>query len=113
MTNLPSWWNRDRERQNQRSRKQERQQAEQVGGKVQRGSGSSWRAPQDVKGPDYLDQLKYTDKRSYSIKVSEWKALVQDALNHGREPRMIVSFPQEGITVQITEVPDAGSVRRT
>ena len=102
---LPSWWNKDGQRQNSRSQKQERKRAKQIGGHTQPGSGSSWRRPQDVVAPDHVESLKYTDKDSFSIKVDDWEQLRADALRVGREPRMVVDFEKRKLRLVIVEEP--------
>lgn len=103
MAGLPEWFHKDRERQNTRSRKQERDYAQERQGKVQPGSGSSWRRPQDVQEEGFLTQLKFTDKDSFTIKASEWKAIRNDALRDGREPRLVIEFSKHGFTVAVSE----------
>jgi len=97
----PGWWDRPGKDNNARSKAQEQRHAREVGGGVQPGSGSSRRAPQDVKGPEYLDQLKTTMKASWRISAEEFLAIEKDALTHGREPRMIIEFAGTGLTVVI------------
>ena len=87
----------DKKKQNRRSQRQERKVAQDVGGRVQAGSGSSWRARGDVRTPDELLEVKYTDKASRSLKVSELKQIKHDALMAGKTPGMIVDFEQHGI----------------
>jgi hypothetical protein len=101
----PKWWDSKHKlkEQNRRSKKQEEKRAKQQGGKRQSGSGSSYRAPQDVRTPDYLEQLKYTDAVSFSIKVKEWLNLRRDALNTGRAPRMVIDFEKHGVRLIIIE----------
>ena len=103
MGSLPAWWGRDKQRQNTRSRKQERDYAEEKQGKVQAGSGSSWRRPQDVQEEGFLTQLKFTDKDSFALKASEWKQIREDALRDGREPKLVIEFSKHGITLAISE----------
>jgi hypothetical protein len=102
---LPAWFNDpgNRKKINERSARQERKRAEQVGGKVSAGSGSSYRSPQDVRSEGELEQLKFTDKDSFTIKVDEWKKIRDDALRFGREPRMVIDFEQHGIRMIIEE----------
>lgn len=101
---LPAWFHKDREKRNKRSGRQERQVAKDVGGKVQPGSGSSWRARQDVKGDDDLIQVKFTDKAAFLLKAAEWEQVRTDALKCGREPAMIVELTQTGRRLLITEI---------
>lgn len=101
----PAWWGGKaaRKRQNGRSRRQERKVARDLGGRVQAGSGSSWRARQDVKTDDEMVQVKYTDKDSFTLRAKEWEGIVADALKNGREPAMIVEFPHRHLRLRITE----------
>lgn len=96
---LPEWWTRDRESRNARSRRQETRHARATGGKVQAGSGSSWRAKQDVKSSDHLDQLKFTDRDSYRLTASELLTIEADALRDGRDGRLIIEFSNHDLTV--------------
>lgn len=100
---LPSWFEKDREKQNARSQAQERKRAKETGGRVSAGSGSSWRSPQDNRTDEHMEQIKYTDRASYSLKMSEWEAIREDALRFGREPRLLIDFEKHGIRLLITE----------
>lgn len=103
MSDLPEWFERSREERNDRSRQQERKRAEELGGRTSAGSGSSWRSPGDVRAEDVLEELKYTTKKSYSLKVSEWMDIKEKALRLGREPRMVIEFPESSLRLIITE----------
>lgn len=96
---LPKWMSSKAklQRQNRRSRNQERQRASEVGGRERAGSGSSWRAPQDVITATHLEQLKYTDHAVAVIKASELNKLDADATNAGKLPRLVVEFKRHGI----------------
>lgn len=101
MGNLPGWFDKNLEKQNTRSKAQERRIASQTGGRVQAGSGSSWRARQDVKTPGRLIQVKYTDKGSFSLTVKEIRQVQNDAALAGREAGFMVDFAQHGIRAVI------------
>lgn len=105
MSDQPAWMEKPQRlrRQNARSRAQERSIARDVGGRVQAGSGSSRRAPQDVTTDAEMYQIKYTDKDSYRLTSAEWERVRKDALTHGREPAMIVEFTKTGCRLKITE----------
>lgn len=105
MGDMPAWWDKDRQRQNTRSQKQEKDRAKEIGGVAQPGSGSSWRRPQDVVTADAMEQLKYTDKDSFTLKVSDWEQLAADALRAGKEPRMIVEMSKHNLRFLIIEEP--------
>lgn len=105
MTNLPPWWESSNKRKkiNERSRKQEADRANQIGGRVQPGSGCSPNAPQDVRSEDYLEQLKFTDSESYRLTVKEWMKLRSDSDRFGRSPRMVIDFSNHKIRLVITQ----------
>jgi hypothetical protein len=106
MGELPSWLNNSKDKlkkQNRRSNRQERARAREVGGRVQAGSGSSWRAAGDVKTEDFLEEMKWTDNKSYGLKVSEWNAIKRKAQSQGRQPRLVIEFPQEGLRLIVEE----------
>jgi hypothetical protein len=103
---LPGWLNNskvNKKKQNTRSARQERARAREVGGKVQPGSGSSWRASGDVKAVEYLEELKYTDAASFGLKVEDWNAIKRKAHIQGRVPRMLIEFPLEGLRLVVEE----------
>lgn len=107
---LPAWWSdkADKKRQNARSAAQERRRAADVGGKVQTGSGSSWRAQGDVRGVEYMDEMKFTDAKSYSLKILTWRKARKAAESQGREPRLIIDFPEAKLRLVVTEEPYPG-----
>jgi hypothetical protein len=89
---MPKWFSDEgapRKERNRRSKKQETGRAKEIGGRATAGSGSSYRAPQDVFNRDFLEQLKFTDKESFTIKLAEWEQLEADARRAGREPRWV------------------------
>lgn len=108
MSELPAWFGRDRQERNDRSRRQEERRAEQVGGRTTPGSGSSWRSPGDVRADDVLEELKYTDKGSYTLRIADWFSIKRKALKLGREPRMVIDFPHKQLRLVITEEPYDG-----
>lgn len=106
MGELPAWWS-DRgqkQRQNRRSRDKERKVAKEVGGRTVVGSGSSWRAPGDVKSDTHLLEHKYTDKSSFSLKLADLEQARSDAIKAGKEPAMIIEFASAGRRYLITEM---------
>lgn len=108
---LPAWWSgkAGKQQQNRRSARQERERAQQTGGHTQPGSGSSPRAPQDVITPlddqerGFTESVKYTDSAGYRITTNEWIKLRRDAHNSGREPRLVIDFPQRKLRLVVTE----------
>jgi hypothetical protein len=97
---LPEWFD-GRKQQNARSKKQENDRARQLGGRRQPGSGSSRRAPQDVKTDKLLEQVKYSDKDRITIKVADAIQTLNDALLFGREAGWCVDFENHGIRLII------------
>lgn len=104
---LPKWFENDKQTQNRRSRQQEKKLAKGSGGRVQAGSGSSWRAPQDIKTDEHLVQVKYTDKDSYPLKVLDLIQIATDAYRCGKTPVLIVDFParRKRAVIHIQEIP--------
>ena len=109
---LPAFFGKPGRDRNRRSQRQEAAHARKTGGRVQPGSGSSWRAPQDVRGPlldesGHMDQLKFTDKTTYVLNLHELMKIRKDALQAGREGRLFVEFAHgwghnRPLTVKIT-----------
>jgi hypothetical protein len=89
-------------RQNRSSARQERRHAARVGGRVQAGSGSSWRAKGDVKSEEFMDELKETDGKQYSLTVTAIRKIFRAAVQSGRTPRMIIDFKQHGVRAVVT-----------
>ena len=91
---LPAWMSGKAQKrtQNRRSARHERQVAREVGGKVQAGSGTSWRARGDVKTDTYLIEHKYTDKRSFSVTRKIINQVRQDAQRQGKDWCIIIHF---------------------
>src|SRR6476620_4479996 len=60
------------------SQRQERRQANKLGGSVNSGSGNGWIRKGDVRTDNELWELKITDAKSYSLKDAE----LQKNINH-------------------------------
>lgn len=104
MGSLPRWFDKPLQDQNRRSQQHERKLAKETGGRVTAGSGSSWRAPQDVKSDTHLIQHKYTDAKSFTINVErDWLPLVADAVRAGRDPALVINFDSHGKRIVVTE----------
>src|SRR5258707_46559 len=98
---LPKWYDHRREN-NRRSREQERDRARSTGGRTRSGSGSSWRQTQDVLTADGLEQLKFTQAKSFSLTASELRTIQEDAVRAGREPLLIIDFTRDKVRAVIT-----------
>jgi hypothetical protein len=105
-TDLPAWFTdkATKQRQNRRSSAQEKRVAKEVGGRQVVGSGSSWRAPGDVKSDTHLIEHKFTDAASFRLTVKDWRQARKDATVVGREPAMIIEFPEAGLRLVVTEM---------
>jgi hypothetical protein len=69
-----------------RSKLQERRISEDVGGRVQAGSGSSWRAKSDVRDIGKLRiEAKFTSKDTYALKLKDLLKIREEALIGGLE----------------------------
>jgi hypothetical protein len=101
---LPGWMSDKaaKQRQNRSSARQERRHAREVGGRVQAGSGSSWRAKGDVKSAEHMDELKETDGRSFSLTMLVIRKIMRAGEQSGREPRLIVDFKAYGVRAVVT-----------
>lgn len=76
-----------------KSRQQEQRAATRMGGRVTSGSGNGWITKNDVKTEDMSIEVKYTDKKSYSLKYADLKKAERNALLDGaREFAFIVGF---------------------
>ncbi len=106
---LPSWWSdtADRKKQNRTSAAQERSIAQKVKGKVQPGSGSSWRAPGDIRTDKYLIETKYTKHDSFSLTKNLWKDIKAKAYQQGKEPVLVIElnykYPHTSTRLIVTE----------
>lgn len=112
---MPTWFGGRRQKQNKRSQKQEKKRAEELGGKTQAGSGSSWRAPQDIKANGILEQLKFTDKPTATVDVRHLRQLLDDAERAGRAPQYTIDFERYGIRLvgAVVTIPGAARKKRT
>lgn len=76
-----------------KSRRQEQRAADRMGGRVTPGSGNGWATKNDVKTDDLSVEIKYTDKKSYSLKHEDLKKAERNALmDSGREFAFLVGF---------------------
>lgn len=75
-----------------KSRKQEKDWAAKTGGRVNPGSGNGWRHKNDVRSASFSDELKYTDKKSFSIKLDDLLTAEKNALADGKDMRFVISL---------------------
>lgn len=106
MSDLPPWWDSEsshkRKQINKRSKKHEEDRAKQIGGRVQPGSGSSDRAPQDIRNAEVLEQHKFTDKDRFTLDVREYLKGEADASRFGRTHRWVLDFDKHGVRLVVT-----------
>lgn len=67
------------------SRRQEQQQAAALSGSRTIASGSQWIQKNDVRTAEWSIEYKFTDKKSFSLKLAELKQAERIALLDGRE----------------------------
>lgn len=99
MATFPSWWGKERQDRNFRSRKQEEKIARDQGGRPTPGSGSSWRSPGDVTKAQtevgeetFLTEAKFTDKKGYHLDARVIRNHWKKAHSLGKEPVMVIEF---------------------
>lgn len=95
---LPPWFD-QRSTNNKRSARLEKARAAEKGGRRQPGSGSSKRAPQDIKTDDELEQHKFTSKHRFPLDARELRAILRDAELNGRTGSMTIEFLEDDIRV--------------
>ena len=79
-----------------RSRRQEQRAAEGLGGRTTPGSGAGWAVKNDVRTEDRSFEVKYTDKKSYSLKLEDLLRAERHALlDSGRSFGFLVGFGQQ------------------
>ena len=77
----------------EKSKKQEKQIAKRLGGKVQIASGSLWTMKGDARSKEFLCECKITSKKSYSVKFDIWNKIRKEAIKDGiREPLMNIQL---------------------
>jgi hypothetical protein len=75
-----------------RSQKQEAHLAKVYGGSVTPGSGNGWVHKNDVKTPTLSIEAKYTDAKSFSLKLADLIKAEKIALIDGRDTVFTISF---------------------
>lgn len=68
-----------------RSRKQEQRVADRFGGRATPGSGNGWAQKNDVRTPEISFEMKYTDKKQFTLKADELERGEKHALMDGRD----------------------------
>lgn len=75
-----------------RSQDQEKRVARVVGGEVNPGSGNRWNRRNDVRESEKLWEMKRTDGRSISVKLSDLEAVRKRAILDGCDEVMHLEF---------------------
>ena len=86
-----------------KSQRQERDAAAKYGGRVRPGSGNKWHSKGDVITEDSLIEVKYTDKKSFSLKLEELLKIEREALMEDRVPLFGISFSGKNYVVMTEE----------
>jgi len=82
-----------------KSQRQEARLAKWYGGRVTPGSGNGWVHKNDVKTPTLSIEAKYTDAKSYSLKLVDLIKAEKIALMDGRDSIFTVSFSGEEFVI--------------
>lgn len=70
----------------------ERDTAKRENGRVQPASGAAWHSKGDVVSKTHLVQVKSTEKKSYTLKLSDMELIEQQAAAVNKDAKMIVEF---------------------
>lgn len=89
------------------SRKQEDRLAARIGGRRTPASGARWHTKGDVRGSQFLIELKWTGKKQITIKAEVLEKIHDEAILDGRLPA--VGFELNGRNYVILEEDDAVS----
>jgi len=73
-------------------KEKEKDIAKKIGGKRVYGSGNLWFEKGDIKLKDTLVEVKTTDKKSISVKLSVLKKIEKEAYKSGRKPILILDI---------------------
>lgn len=76
----------------QRWRKAEEQIAKLEGGRTTPATGAMWFAKGDVKSKERLVQVKSTQKKSYSLKLTDLDQIERQAAAADLEPSLVIEF---------------------
>lgn len=75
-----------------RSRRQEAEVAEALGGRVNPGSGNGWRHKNDVRTSEFSVECKTTKARAYNLKRADLDVAEKHALADGKEMLFVVDI---------------------
>jgi hypothetical protein len=82
-----------------KSRRQEKTGAKRLGGTVNPGSGNGWMRKNDVRTPDLSIEYKYTEKKSFILRLADLLLAEKHALLDGRTMVFGISFADEDFVV--------------
>lgn len=71
---------------------QEKQDAKEMGGRRNPGSGNRWFAPMDSQSPDFITDNKRTSAQSYTLKAKTFIEVLNVARKAGKNGRMSILF---------------------
>lgn len=81
------------------SQKHEKRLAKAVGGTTNAASGALWNRKGDVRTANFLVEHKYTSKKSFTLKSSELKKIVMEAILDNRMPAFGIHMDGEDYIV--------------
>lgn len=70
----------------QRSKKREKEIANDIGGRAHAASGALWFKKSDASNAHFQVEDKFTDKDFYTLNISSLKKIEKEALSHGKTP---------------------------
>lgn len=70
----------------QRSKKREKEIANDIGGRAHAASGALWFKKSDASNAYFQVEDKFTDKDFYTLNISSLKKIEKEALSHGKTP---------------------------
>jgi len=83
-----------------KSKAQESRTAKEFGGKATPASGALDGAKGDIKTPYFLIENKFTDKKSYSLKLETWDKIAKEAIKESlRYPLMQIDIQGRQLVV--------------
>jgi hypothetical protein len=89
-----------------RSKLQEKKAAKDYNGRTTPGSGATWHHKADVRSDKYLVECKTTVKSSYSLKATDVKKLLDQALTENRTGLFEIEFSELGLTCVVMDKED-------
>jgi hypothetical protein len=86
------------------NKKHEQAWAKARGGRPQPSSGRFWHAKFDVKDSELLTDNKQTERRSFTIRVADWRLLQRAASREGLSPCLQITFLTEQGSIDLAVI---------